>query len=81
MALGKGQNKKLPPLPDAKLFKDNAPAKVDQRRVSTTSKNFWLKLVSDPMPPSHPDCSRAISPGPFDCSCEGTWRNMCVLFH
>jgi RalA-binding protein 1 len=32
-ALGKGQVKRLPPLPDAKLFRDNAPAKVDQRRV------------------------------------------------
>jgi RalA-binding protein 1 len=32
-ALGRSQGKKLPALPDAKLFKDNAPAKVDQRRV------------------------------------------------
>jgi len=36
-ALGRSQAKKLPPLPDAKLFKDNAPAKVDQRRVSCPS--------------------------------------------
>jgi RalA-binding protein 1 len=34
-ALGRSHAKKLPPLPDAKLFKDNAPAKVDQRKVST----------------------------------------------
>ena len=33
VALGRNQSKRLPPLPDAKLFKDNAPAKVDQRRV------------------------------------------------
>lgn len=32
-ALGRNHAKKLPPLPDAKLFKDNAPAKVDQRRA------------------------------------------------
>lgn len=31
--LGRSQAKRLPPLPDAKLFKDNAPAKVDQRRA------------------------------------------------
>ncbi|KAG8829855.1 hypothetical protein FRC17_005891 [Serendipita sp. 399] len=32
-ALGRNQAKKLPQLPDPKLFKDNAPAKVDQRRA------------------------------------------------
>ncbi|KAG8795054.1 hypothetical protein FRC16_010250, partial [Serendipita sp. 398] len=32
-ALGRSQAKRLPQLPDSKLFKDNAPAKVDQRRV------------------------------------------------
>jgi RalA-binding protein 1 len=31
--IGKTAGKKLPPLPDAKLFKDHAPAKVDQRKV------------------------------------------------
>lgn len=32
-ALGRNALKKIAPLPDAKLFKDNAPAKVDQRKV------------------------------------------------
>jgi len=32
--LGKGGGKRLPPLPEGKLFKDHAPAKVDQRKVS-----------------------------------------------
>ena len=39
-ALGRSHAKKLPPLPDAKLFKDNAPAKVDQRRVSNQYISF-----------------------------------------
>lgn len=30
---GKTQGKKIAPLPDSKLFKDNAPAKVDQRKA------------------------------------------------
>jgi RalA-binding protein 1 len=30
---GKSLGKKLSPLPDSKLFKDNAPAKVDLRKV------------------------------------------------
>ncbi len=33
----RGTLKKLSPLPDNKLFKDHAPAKVDQRKVSRRS--------------------------------------------
>ncbi|KAJ1306657.1 hypothetical protein OPQ81_007652 [Rhizoctonia solani] len=32
-SLGRSALKKIAPLPDAKLFKDNAPAKVDQRKM------------------------------------------------
>lgn len=32
-SLGRSALKKIAPLPDAKLFKDNAPSKVDQRKV------------------------------------------------
>ena len=35
----KGLTKKLPPLPDRNLFRDHAPARVDQRKVS--SSEFW----------------------------------------
>jgi len=35
-SLNRSNAKKLGNLPDSKLFKDNAPAKVDQRKVSFT---------------------------------------------
>jgi len=34
VGVGKTQGKKIAPLPDNKLFKDNAPAKVDQRKIT-----------------------------------------------
>ena len=34
VGVGKTQGKKIAPLPDNKLFKDNAPAKVDQRKIA-----------------------------------------------
>jgi RalA-binding protein 1 len=43
--LSKTTLKKLAPLPDSKLFKDNAPAKVDQRKMHCSSSicRAWLQ--------------------------------------
>ncbi|KAG8882576.1 hypothetical protein FRB97_008085 [Tulasnella sp. 331] len=43
--LGKTGSKRLAPLPDPKLFKDHAPAKVDQRKVSVLT--TLLAVVAD----------------------------------
>lgn len=42
-SIGKSGSKKLAPLPDNKLFKDNAPAKVDQRKVKCRA---FVRVIS-----------------------------------
>jgi RalA-binding protein 1 len=48
--LGRNQLKKIAPLPDNKLFKDNAPAKVDQRKAILEA--YLQSLLHPPSPSS-----------------------------
>lgn len=55
--LGRSALKKIAPLPDAKLFKDNAPSKVDQRKVC---KVFVVRCGSKTLFSSGRQCCRRI---------------------
>ncbi|KAG9014360.1 hypothetical protein FRB94_012766 [Tulasnella sp. JGI-2019a] len=52
--LGKSGSKKLAPLPDAKLFKDHAPAKVDQRKIMLET--YMQSLISVPFKDKNEIC-------------------------
>ena len=45
-SVGKGVGKKIASLPEGKLWRDHAPAKVDQRKVSNSFFDFGLMLMN-----------------------------------
>lgn len=65
-SVGKNVLKKIGNLPEGKLWRDHAPAKVDQRKVYIFVQHQCYKSE-----PNFPGCARNISPNANRSSCEG----------
>jgi RalA-binding protein 1 len=56
-SVGKGVGKKMAVLPEGKIWRDHAPAKSDQRKVSITRSSVIVVSYIRPMPRPHSRCT------------------------
>jgi hypothetical protein len=74
-SVGKGVGKKIASLPEGKLWRDHAPAKVDQRKVSNSFFDFGLMLMNL----CGTGCTWGIPADVNQFTCEEQRRGHCVL--